>query len=60
MAWMKTYYSKDTHFRLRIKWRLEHVGAQGIMGEAALKVRVMGSSTMGLAQSYDSQKVICT
>ena len=26
---------KDTFFRWKIKWRLEHLGAQGIMGETA-------------------------
>ena len=36
MAWMKTDYSKDAHFRLKIKWRLEHVDAQGIMGEGPI------------------------
>ena len=38
MAWMEQgykYHSKDTHFRWKIKWRLEHLGALGIMGEAA-------------------------
>ena len=32
MAWMETDYSKHTHFRWKIKWRLEHLGALGIMG----------------------------
>ena len=36
MAWMETDYSKHTHFRWKIKWRLEHFGALGIMGETAL------------------------
>ena len=35
MAWMETDYSKHTHFRWKIKWRLELLGALGIMGEAA-------------------------
>ena len=35
MAWMETDYSKHTHFRWKIKWRLEHLGALGIMGETA-------------------------
>ena len=35
MAWMETDYSKHTYFRWKIKWRLEHLGALGIMGEAA-------------------------
>ena len=33
MAWMETDYSKHTHFRWKIKWRLEHLGTLGIMGE---------------------------
>ena len=35
MAWMETDYSKRTHFRWKIKWRLEHLGTLGIMGETA-------------------------
>ena len=35
MAWMEMDYSKDTHFRWKIKWRLQHLGAPGIMGETA-------------------------
>ena len=34
MAWMETDYLKHMHFRWKIKWRLEHLGALGIMGEA--------------------------
>ena len=34
MAWMETDYSKHMHFpRWTIKWRLEQLGALGIMGE---------------------------
>ena len=33
MAWMETDYSKHMYFRWKIKWRLEHLGALGIMGE---------------------------
>ena len=33
MAWMETDYSKHTHFRWKIKWRLELLGALRIMGE---------------------------
>ena len=33
VAWMGTDYSKHMHFRWKIKWRLEHLGALGIMGE---------------------------
>ena len=35
MAWMETDYSKHTHFRWKIKWRLEHLGVLGIMGKIA-------------------------
>ena len=31
------YHSKDTHFRWKIKWRLEVLGALRIMGEAAIQ-----------------------
>ena len=33
MAWMETDYSK--HFQWKRKWRLEHLGTLGIMGETA-------------------------
>ena len=33
MAWMETDYSKHTQFRWKIKWRLEHLGTLGIMGD---------------------------
>ena len=35
MAWMETDYSKHTYFRWKIKWRLERLGALGIMDETA-------------------------
>ena len=35
MAWMETDYSKHTYFRWKVKWRLEHLGALGTMGEIA-------------------------
>ena len=35
MAWMETDYSKHLHFLWKIQWRLEHLGALGIMGEVA-------------------------
>ena len=38
MAWMETDYSKHTHFRWKIKWRLEHLCALRIMGETAFKL----------------------
>ena len=34
MAWMETDYSKDMYFRCKVKWRLEHLGTLGTMGEA--------------------------
>ena len=39
MDWMETDYSKHTHFRWEIKWRLEHLGALGMMDEMALAPR---------------------
>ena len=41
MAWMETDYSKHTHFRWKVKWRLEHLGALGSMGETA-PLRLIG------------------
>ena len=35
MAWMETDYSKHTYFRWKVKWRLEYLGALGIMGDTA-------------------------
>ena len=35
MAWMETDYSKHMYFRWKVKWRLEHLGALGTMGEMA-------------------------
>ena len=35
MAWMETDYSKHSYFRWKVKWRLEHLGALGTMGEMA-------------------------
>ena len=32
---METDYSKRTYFRWKIKWRPEHLGALGTMGEIA-------------------------
>ena len=40
MAWMETDYSKRTHFpSWKIKWRLEHLSALGIMGDIVSLVR---------------------
>ena len=35
MPWMETDYWKHTYFRWKVKWRLEHLGALGAMGETA-------------------------
>ena len=35
MAWMEMDYSKHMHFLWKIQLWLEHLGAQGIMGETA-------------------------
>ena len=43
MAWMETDYSKQTHFRWKIKWRLKHLGALGIMGETPFNSFVIQS-----------------
>ena len=34
MPWMEDH-SKDTHIRWKIKWRVEYLGALGIVGETA-------------------------
>ena len=47
MAWLNTgykYRSKDTHFRWKIKWRLELLGSLRIMGETA---RIQGVEVGG-------------
>ena len=33
IAWIETDYSKHTHFRWKIKWWLEHLGALWFMGD---------------------------
>ena len=33
---MEMDYSKHTYFRWKVKWRLEHLGVLGTMGETAL------------------------
>ena len=35
MAWMEMDYSKNTYFRWKVKWRLEHLSALGTMSETA-------------------------
>ena len=39
MAWMETDYSKDMYFQWKVKWRLEHLGMIGTMGETAPLMR---------------------
>ena len=49
MAWMETDYSKHTYFRWKVKWRLEHLGTLGTMGETApLKFKFELHVTMGV------------
>ena len=54
MAWMETNYSK-THFRWKIKWRLEHSAALGIMGDTA-PLRFNVGESLGLVLRYVSEK----
>ena len=35
MAWTETDYSKHINFQWKIKWQLEPLGIQGIMGDTA-------------------------
>ena len=44
MAWMETDYAKHTYFRWKIKWRLEHLGALGTMGDTARHLEDKGSA----------------
>ena len=37
MAWIETDYSKHTLFQWKIKWRLETLGALGMMGDTFAK-----------------------
>ena len=46
MAWMETDYSKHMYFRWKVKWRLEHLGVLGIMGETTLFISTSGSSSL--------------
>ena len=48
MAWMETDCSKHTYFRWKVKWRLEHLGALGTMGETTplREVVPQGGSTV--------------
>ena len=43
MVWIQKDYSKDTYFRWKIKWRQEHLGALGTMGEAPLQMLFPGA-----------------
>ena len=51
---METDYSKDTHFRWKIKWRLEYLGALGSMGEMAPLVSHTGHSLFTVTQRSSS------
>ena len=51
MAWMETDYSKHTYFQWKVKWRLEHLGALGTMGEAvSFQIWTMGGRLNGCLQ----------
>ena len=50
MAWMETDYSKHTYFRWKKKWRLELLGALGIMGETSPFLTVF-ALTLQLSES---------
>ena len=41
IAWMEADYLKHTHFQWKAKWRLEHLGSLGIMGETVPKLQLM-------------------
>ena len=66
MAWMETDYSKHTHFRWKIKWWLEHLGALGIMGEITAPLTCSfcpflfqkGESAVELAYSYKHDDLV--
>ena len=40
MGWMETNYSKHTHFKWKIKWRLGHLSALGIVDETVALTEV--------------------
>ena len=58
IARMETDYSKHTHFRWKIKWRLEHLSALGIMVEGPFKVYIV--FTPLLTPQRNSQSLHCT
>ena len=43
MPWMETDYSEHTHYRWKIKWRLEHLGALGIMVAGPFNIQMGGT-----------------
>ena len=43
---METDYSKHTHFRWKIKWRLEHLGTLEIVGETPPRVCNQKTATL--------------
>ena len=54
MARMETDYSKQTHIRWKIKWRLEHLGALGIMGLSRRPLMVHVGLTKLTSVYYDT------
>ena len=62
MAWMETNYSEDTHFRWKIKRRLEHLGSLLIIGDLFIVTRrlmclLVNSNIM---QDYDKKERKCS
>ena len=55
IAWMETDYSKDTYFRWKVKWRLEHLGALGTMGEMAPLILRANLQTVGWQKEMTTQ-----
>ena len=60
MARMETDHSKQTHIRWKIKWRLEHLGALGIMGlsRRPRALQSLPAFTMTLAFHVHSVEVL--
>ena len=53
LAWMETdLYSKHTHFRWKIKWRLEHLGALGIMVGRKCHSKMTAADNVSCSEVY--------
>ena len=60
MAWMETDYSKHTYFRWKVKWRLEHLGALGTMGETPKQSHTASFNNFRGLTKMSTGKPICT